>query len=125
MRSYSGHVLPGNALILTILIALMGKACEVQAYNWTPKTISILARVMRVVERTTIGSRFESVCETTTRRYWAHRNTRDAVRPLCVLLIDTMPMHGGTLGRPRDGIVHSDLDCVSPIGFDQRLGSES
>lgn len=74
-----------------------------------------------MIEGTAIGSGFESVCKTPTRWYWAHRNTGDAVRPFCGLLVYTMPMHGGTFGWPRDCIVHGNLDGVSPIGFDQRL----
>lgn len=74
-----------------------------------------------MVKCTAIGSGFESVGETPTRRYWAHRDTWDAVRPLRALLIETMPMHGGTFGRPGDGIIYSDLDCISPIGLDHRL----
>ena len=79
---------------------------------------------MRVIERTTIGSGFKRVCEITTRRYRAHRNTWDAVRPFCVLLVDTMPMYSGTFGRTGDGIIHGDLNRVSPIRFDQRLKIE-
>ena len=74
-----------------------------------------------MVECSAVGSGFESVCETTSGRHWAHRNARDAVRPLCVLLVETVPMHGGTFGRPTDGIVYSDLNGVSPVGFDQGL----
>lgn len=116
-----GRVLPGDMSTLTIRIPVAGTRCENGDYNWTPKAISVLARVMRVVECTAIGSGFETVCETPTRWYWAHRNTRNAVRPFCVLLIDTMPMHGGTFGGPGNGIIHGDLDGVSPIGFYQRL----
>ena len=92
--------------------------CGIAAYNRTPKTIGVLGGVMRVVEGTTIGSGFESVGKASTRRYRAHGNTGDAVRPFRVLLVDTMPMHGGTFGRSIDGIVHCDLNGVSPIGFD-------
>ena len=77
-----------------------------------------------MIECAPIGSGFESVGETPTRRYWAHRNTWDAVRPFAILLIETMPMHGSTFGRAIDGIVHGDLDGVSPIGFNQRLEIE-
>ena len=94
---------------------------EIGAYNWTPKTIGILRGVMRMVECSAIGSGFESVRETTTGWHWTHRDTRDAVRPLCVLLVETVPMHGGTFGRPTDGIVYSNFDGVSPVGFDQGL----
>lgn len=76
---------------------------------------------MRVIEGGAIGSGFERVCEITTRWYRAHRNPWDTVRPFCVLLIYTMPVHSGTFGRTGDGIVHGHLNRVSPIGFDQRL----
>ena len=111
-------------LTLTILVAMIGTQCELGAYNWAPKAISVLRGVMRVVESTAIWSGFESVCETPTRRYWAHRNTWNAVCPFRVQLVETMPMHGGTFGRPGDGIVHGDLNGISPIGFDQRLEIE-
>ena len=77
-----------------------------------------------MIERAPIRSGFESVGETPTRRYWAHRDTWDAVGPFRVLLIETVPMHGSTFGRAIDGIVHGDLDGVSPISFDQRLEIE-
>ena len=74
-----------------------------------------------MVKCTTIRSSFEGVCETTAGRHWAHRDARNTVRPLRALLVETVPMHGGTFGRRSDGIVYSDLDGVSPIGFDQGL----
>ena len=74
-----------------------------------------------MVECSAVGSGFESVREAPTGRYWTHRDARNAVRPLCALLIETVPMHSGTFSRPTDGIVYSDLDGVSPVGFDQGL----
>ena len=79
---------------------------------------------MRMIERGTVGRGFEGVCETSTRRYGAHRNTRYSVCPFRVLLVDTMPMHRSTLGRPRYGILHRDFNGISPIRFDQRLAIE-
>ena len=79
---------------------------------------------MRMIERGAVGRGFESVCETTTRRDGAHRDTRDSVCPFRVLLVDAMPMHCSSLGWPRDGILHRDLNGISPIGFDQRLTIE-
>ena len=76
---------------------------------------------MRMVKCSAVGSGLESVRETPTGRHWAHRDTRNAIRPFCVLLVEAVPMHGGTFGRPTDGIVHSDLDGVAPVGFDQGL----
>ena len=94
---------------------------EIKAYQRTPKTICILARVMRVIECTAIRSGFERVREAPTRRYWTHGYSRDAICPLAALLEETMPMHGGTFSRPGDGIVHGDLNSVSPVGFDRGL----
>ena len=74
-----------------------------------------------MIECTAVGSGFKSMRETTPGRHWAHRDARNAVRPLCVLLVETVPMHGGTLGRPTDGIIYSNLDGVTPVGFDQGL----
>lgn len=105
-------------------VSLVGTQYEIEAYNWTPKAIRVLAGVMRVIKCTSIRSGLESVCKTPTRRYRAHRNTWDTVRPFCVLLVETMPMHGGTFRWPVNSIVHGDLDGVSPIGFNQRLEIE-
>ena len=74
-----------------------------------------------MIECATVRSSFERVGEIPTRRYRAHRDTRNAVRPFCVLLVDTMPMHSGAFSWFGDGVIHGDLDGVSPIGFDQRL----
>ena len=113
-----GRVLPTDMSKLTNHVPAVSTEGEIGAYNWTPKTIGILRGVMRMVECTAVGSGFESVREAPTGRHWAHRDTRNAIRPFCVLLVETVPMHGGTFGRPTDGIVHSDLDGVSPIRFD-------
>lgn len=79
---------------------------------------------MRVVECTAVRSGFKSMCKTPTGWNRTHRDTWDAVRPFRVLLVDAMPMHGGTFGGSVDGIVYGDLNGVSPIGFDQRLRIE-
>ena len=39
-----------------------------EAYDWTPKAVSVLGGVMRVVKCTTVGRGFESVCKAPTRR---------------------------------------------------------
>ena len=109
---------------MAILVSMGDTHSEIAAYKWTPKAISVLAGIMRVVPGTAIGSGFESLCETPTRRYWAHRNTWNAVCPFGVLLVDTVPMHGGTFRRPKNVVSYGDLDGVSPICFDQRLQIE-
>lgn len=79
---------------------------------------------MRVVECSAVRSGFKTVCETPTGWDRAHRDTWDAVCPFRVLLVDAMPVHGGTFGGPRNGIVYGDLNGVSPVGFNQRLRIE-
>ena len=116
-----GRVLPSDMSKPMPHIRAVSTEGENGAYNWSPKTVGILRGVMRMVECSAVGSGFESVRETTTGRHRTHRDAGDAVRPLSVLLVKTVPMHGGTFSRPTDGIVYSDLDGVSPVGFDQGL----
>ena len=79
---------------------------------------------MRMIECGAIGRGFESVCETPPGWYGTHRDTWHSVCPFCVLLVDAMPVHRSTFGRPRNGIFHRDLNGISPIGFDERLAIE-
>lgn len=55
--------LVGDVSRLDTLSSWMG-----EAYDWTPKAIGVLGRVMRMVKCTTVRSGFESVCKTPTRR---------------------------------------------------------
>ena len=116
-----GRVLPTDMLKPATLVSMIGTEGQIGAYNWTPKAIGVLGGVMRVVECTAVRGGFESMRKSPTGWHRAHRNTWDAVRPFRVLLIDAMPMHGGTFSRPGDGIVHRDLNSVPPIGFNQGL----
>lgn len=64
---------------------------------------------------------FEAVGVARARCDGTHGNGRDTVHPSGVLLINAVPMHGGAFFRILNVIMDSNLDSVTPIGFDERL----
>lgn len=62
------------------------------------------------------------VSELLARRDRTLGDSRDTILPRPVLLQNAVPVKSGALCRLGDIVVKSDLDSVSPVGFDQRTG---
>lgn len=86
-------------------------------YHRTPQTVGVLAGIMRMIECASIRSGLEGLGEAAARSNWTHGYAGNAVFPSRVLLHEAMIVDGSTFRWIRDGIVYSDLDSVSPIGF--------
>ena len=107
-------IIQGNRANIDIIVMVLGTV----DYNGTPKPAGVLARVMRVIPGGPIGSSFETVSKAGARRNGTHGDGRDTVHPFGILLIDAVPMHGSAFFRILDIIMDSDLDGITPIGFD-------
>lgn len=102
---------------IDIVIIVLGPVYNKRA----PETTSVLAGVMRVIPCSPERGSFEAVGVARARCDGTHGNSGDTVHPSGVLLINAVPMHGGAFFRILNVIMDSNLDSVTPIGFDERL----
>ena len=85
------------------------------------KATSILSTVVRVIPRSSVEISLESIYHGFPRGNWALLHRRNTVVPRSCPLKDTVPMKGSTFLWSGDLVVNSDLEGITPIGFE--LGS--
>lgn len=90
--------------------------------NRTNESIDVLGRVMRVIPRSTIEFRANSVGEGASWNDGALTDTGCAIVERSAALKESMPVNCSTLQKV---VLHRDFNPIAPVSFDERAGELS